>query len=140
MRQIEWLDFMSVGDAVWDDGRREMLATLNRLADAGQARDPETARQVADALLAAAERHFAVEEADMLAAGYPQAPWHQRRHQQLLTCLRNWGDRLRDDWRVGQGANMFLSLAPALFRHYGDDDRCFARFRAGAPLCWRIAA
>lgn len=140
MRQIEWLDFMSVGDAGWDDGRREMLATLNHLADTTQARDPETARRVAGALTTAAERHFAMEEAEMLAAGYPQAVWHQRRHQQLLTCLYNWGDRLRDDWRIGQGANMFLSLAPALFRHYGDDDRRFARFRAGEPLFWRAAA
>lgn len=128
MQQIDWQDFLSTDIGTWDVGRRSLLTTVNRLADPTAARDAATVSAVIDRLTADAAAQFAMEDAEMADSGYPLALLHRHRHENLLGQIAGWRRRVADEWRIGTGTNLFLTLSLALFRHFSDDDLRYARY------------
>jgi hemerythrin-like metal-binding protein len=122
MQKIDWQDFLSMDVGTWDAGRRLLLSTVNRLADPVTARDVTIVSEVIDRLAADAAAQFAMEDAEMVDNGYPLALLHRHRHENLLGQIAGWRRRVAEEWRIGTGTNLFLTLSLALFRHFSDDD------------------
>lgn len=93
MAPIEWKAAYSVGDPAVDHEHRELVALVNRTAEAIMARSPEAdiERGFGD-LLKAISAHFALEEKQMRAAGYESLTDHKADHERLLDALRDMMD------------------------------------------------
>lgn len=129
MRRIEWDAHASSDPRPHDDMRRDMLDILNRLTDSALCRDQVAVLDVVGALRDVAERQFAAEEADMAAARYHAAASHVHRHRRVLSEIDVWRGRVRENWRLGLGSNLFLRMVPVMYRHFSEEDLRFDRHR-----------
>jgi hemerythrin len=86
-----------------------------------------TVRKIFDALIAAADAHFAEEERVMRETGYPSYAWHKRRHDDARARARSLGRRIR---RGDAEAGMeFLDFLAGWMRdHLAVADRMMASY------------
>jgi len=83
-------DDLQLGDAGMDRIHKEFLDLHARLL---QARGPEFSQRFT-ALLDHTREHFATEEADMAASGFPATAEHRADHQRLLGELERFARRI----------------------------------------------
>ncbi len=87
---LEWKEEYSVGIAAVDFEHRELIELINELHDGLQApgeADPVPA--FLGEIFARISAHFALEEREMLAAGYNEYRAHKDDHERLLDELRD---------------------------------------------------
>lgn len=140
MQSIDWRPFMAMDNGDWDDGRRELLNQINQLTDQSIARDQTAVAGLVDGLAAAAARQFAREDEAMAAESYPLRARHAAKHRRILGQIDFWRRRVAEEWRMGAGANLFLTIGPLVFRHLCDDDLTLLQHRRWAATFWRRAA
>ena len=126
--------------AVWDDALRTGVATIDRhhramfeelngfFARMTGGEGVAAARHMAEVLGGRMEKHFAEEEGEMRARGYPGLAAHRSQHQVFLQRLA----ALRRDVDAGlpqAGEALFSYMADWLQDHIGRKDKDFAAFQ-----------
>lgn len=98
MSILDWREAYSVGIDEFDGHHKQLIEQLNTAFDAlvGGAAAGEV-EQVLDDLIDAATRHFACEQAWMVAHGSPVSAGHDREREQFDRCI----SEIRKDHPVG---------------------------------------
>lgn len=82
MPRFEWDDSLNLGDPLIDRQHRTLVDLINRVDDAAQAADRDTAvMQSLTAMYLYAKEHFFDEEGLMDRLGYPEAEAHKAMHR-----------------------------------------------------------
>jgi hemerythrin len=88
---IDWGAQHSVHVERFDEDHRQLIATLNELNDAVEARQGKAIlHQTLVTLGAFTEQHFAAEEAAMKRTGFPDYEAHVAEHRELTTRVREF--------------------------------------------------
>jgi hemerythrin len=97
--KLEWQERFSVGVPEVDHEHRELIRLINLLHEALEQGSPaERVRAALGEVHVAISAHFALEEKDMQAWGYPGYAAHKRDHERLLDELRDLMDSI--DWAI----------------------------------------
>jgi hemerythrin-like metal-binding protein len=130
MALLQWRDEFRIGIEEVDHEHRELIATINRLAEACGAGDDAVARFLGE-LHARIAAHFALEEKVMKARRYDQFDDHKADHERLLGEIRDImdaheaGDR-SDTAALGADLDVWFS------EHFRSKDARFHRSMHGA--------
>lgn len=106
-----WLPDYALGVAEMDRQHRDLFEMASVVLAHQQAGAPAAALDALDALIDLARRHFADEERELFAAGFPGAAEHEAEHAHLMVDV----DRARDQFRA-RG-----HVAPEPFRRFFRD-------------------
>lgn len=83
---LEWDDKYSVAVEEFDDQHKRLFALINELHDAIKSgKKKEVLGTVLDELIEYTKTHFANEEAEMKALGYPEFHLHMEEHHALIS-------------------------------------------------------
>lgn len=118
---IEWKKDLELGIEAIDNDHRHLLGLLNRIGEASQCDDRETALAVIAALKDYTREHFAREEWVMRAIGYEQAPHHREQHRQLIDEVERHSADLLAGRIIAGAVSIFLQRW--LLRHIAIADR-----------------
>ncbi len=95
---IEWRPEYELGLAAVDAEHRELITLINELhAELDEPVDAEAVELLLGEIYAAIAAHFALEEREMMAAGYPEYVAHKADHEALLDQLLGMMDELAGD-------------------------------------------
>ncbi|MGC2856450.1 bacteriohemerythrin [Novispirillum sp. DQ9] len=106
-----WLPDYALGVPDMDRQHRQLFEMASVVLAHQQAGEPAAALDALDALIDFARRHFAEEERELFAAGFPGAAEHEAEHAHLMIDV----DRARDQFRA-RG-----HVAPEPFRRFFRD-------------------
>jgi hemerythrin len=120
--KLEWQERFSVGVPEVDHEHRELIHLINSLHAALEQGSPaERVRAVLGEVHVAISAHFALEEKDMQAWGYPGYAAHKRDHERLLDELRDLMDSI--DWAIPADTTAFAGRVNAWFEtHFQTQD------------------
>ncbi|HEY0836970.1 MAG TPA: bacteriohemerythrin [Azospirillum sp.] len=132
---LEWSGDMSVGHDGVDEQHRRLIDLINRLVACSTRQAGRDATFAAlDALTAYVDEHFAEEERQMLACGYPDHAAHKADHDTMRGTIRTLRASVRS---AGDVFGATVAILPKwLERHLTTLDRDIAVFlaeRRGAP-------
>jgi hemerythrin-like metal-binding protein len=130
MPKMQWDESLSLGIPLIDDQHKTWIQRLNDLSEAIEARvGLNEAANTLDFLVSYTNFHFATEEREMAASGYPGAFEHGQKHQELrqtLTGLLQDYDEDGATHRLVTAVDTFLRNW--LLRHIREVDTRFARY------------
>lgn len=118
---IEWKKDLELGIEAIDNDHRHLLGLLNRVGEASQRDDRETALAVIHALKHYTRGHFAREEWVMRAIGYEHAQQHREEHRQLIEDVERHSTDLLAGRIIAGAVSIFLQRW--LLRHIAISDR-----------------
>jgi hemerythrin len=120
--KLKWQERFSVGVPEVDHEHRELIRLINLLHEALEQGSPaERVRAVLGEVHVAISAHFALEEKDMQAWGYPGYAAHKRDHERLLDELRDLMDSI--DWAIPADTTAFAGRVNAWFEtHFQTQD------------------
>ena len=127
---INWTHELATKLEPMDTGHRALLEKVNDLLQAVNSRDQTQVVAAFNGVTAEAQRHFAEEEAEMLAAGYPERARHVDHHCSLLRGLAVLRCTLRRTQSFDFSMGSFVFLEHWFVPHVTREDRRFARFLA----------
>ncbi|MDG4597793.1 MAG: bacteriohemerythrin [Candidatus Contendobacter sp.] len=120
MAFLEWSEELSVGIPIIDNQHAQLMALLNRVADAVKTgHEAERITTLLDELVAFARHHFATEEQLMDQHGYVDALAHRQEHRKLV-------EDLLGIQRQFDNVSLMLTLQALkewLHKHINGDDR-----------------
>jgi hemerythrin len=131
--KLEWQERFSVGVPEVDHEHRELIHLINSLHEALEQGSPaERVRAVLGEVHVAISAHFALEEKDMQAWGYPGYAAHKRDHERLLDELRDLMDSI--DWAIPADTTAFAGRVNAWFEtHFQTQDAKLHGYLHRAP-------
>ncbi len=127
---INWTHELALKLEPMDTGHRVLLEKVNGLLQAVSSRDANAVAAALQAVTAEAKRHFAEEEAQMLAAGYPERARHVEHHHSLLRGLTELRSTLGTARSFDFSMGSFVYLERWFVPHVTRQDARFARFLA----------
>lgn len=128
MSLLEWRDEFRIGIAEVDHEHKTLIDLINRLHESlGADRAAERVEAFLGEIFARIAAHFALEEKDMQARGYPERPAHKADHEQLLDDLRDIMDEVNDRGVLDDAA-LSQRLAAWFGDHFRSHDVRFHRF------------
>lgn len=129
IRLAAWDDRLLTGVADIDRHHRGMFDELNTFfTRMMQGEGDAAARRMGELLGGRAERHFADEEQEMRARGYPKLAQHRAQHQAFLQRFAGLRQGL-DSGAPQAGEALFSFAADWLKDHILAEDKAFAAFR-----------
>lgn len=132
MNKAIWKDEYSVGDPVIDAQHRQLIATMNQLAELidGQAPRIEDASRIFGALAIYVLEHFTYEEARMAEVAYPEAELarHKSTHVELMRQIRDFQRRVNDGDTAALGDLLPFLTGTWLTEHICDTDRRYVPY------------
>jgi len=131
MGVLQWQDRFSIGIPEVDHEHREMIQLINDLhAALGGDRSQERVEDFLGEILARISAHFALEEKQMEALGYPERSAHKQDHERLLDEIRDIMDEV-SDLGVLDEARFSARLSAWFGDHFASFDVRLHRFLAG---------
>lgn len=101
--KVEWTDTLSVGVPEFDADHKHLIDIINRVLRAE--REGESVNWALGELADYAGSHFAREERQMAAAGYPDLEAHKKTHR----AFTEWLQSLRTVYSADPGAEYYLA-------------------------------
>lgn len=90
MTLLEWRDEYRIGIAEVDHEHKELIGLINAVhAALGADRSSDRIEECLGEIYARVSAHFALEEKDMRAHGYPELGQHKADHERLLDDIRD---------------------------------------------------
>ena len=127
---VPWLENLALATSEFDDDHRRLLDQVNRLLVAVSSRDQTRVLMAFGSFKAAAQEHFAAEEAQMRDSRYPDSEKHCKSHRHLLDSLISLQFTLNNTERFGSTTGPYVFLERWFVAHLTNDDKRFAEFMA----------
>ena len=125
---IQWSDSLSVGVERFDNQHRKLIALINELYAALRAgKGTEVMRPILDSLVEYTVNHFAEEERQMAAAGYPGLEAHRSAHAHLVKQVSDFKDKL-DRGQTVISSELFNFLKGWLMHHIMEQDKAYGPY------------
>ncbi len=122
---MQWSDSLSVGVDRFDRQHRKLVDLVNELYAALRAgKATEVQRKILDSLVEYTVSHFADEERQMAAAGYPDLEAHKAYHAQLIRQVSDFKTKL-DQGQTSISSDLFNFLKSWLVNHIMEQDKAY---------------
>lgn len=137
MALLEWDEIYRIGIASIDEQHQRLFKIANRLHDAWQERhDHAAVCALFGELLDYTAYHFADEEREMAALGYPDLARHRGYHEKLARQVRSYHERLAAR-EPGIEPRLLEFLRIWLVAHVLGTDKEIAAYQRGARAAGR---
>ncbi len=132
MSALVWQKSFEVGEPTMDEQHQRLIALINDLDEGVASGSNEVIGKAALGLLDYARVHFAYEEGQMEARGYPEMAAHRKLHTDFMkTAMDSYRQLLRGDTSVVP--TLVAYLQNWLLTHIMADDRALAAALMAAP-------
>lgn len=129
MSFVDWSPSFTVNSAALDQQHRKMLQIISDLHAAIFARTgPEAVSATIRELVEYSKTHFAEEERQMAAHGYPGLAEHRASHERLLKMVTDIENRYRQGGKSMAGDILGFLVSDWLVRHILDEDKQYAPY------------